>query len=229
MTKKTFKVITVLMLVFLFSSCTNRESSINYSDELKSKQDELEQIKQQNENLSKQIEQLKNDNKTLKTQIDNLYCKWLVDLTGDGINEIITGPPSPTTIPLIKDNGGSLKVESSDGNILLNEESGLLSVVGIYNVGVKIPVLVTLQQGGGSMGNYYGAYIFDSFNNKMKTVQWDNSDIVIGILDESESKPESIVIWNRGLKDDGSYEPYYKRWIYKDEQMVSIEKWNDDK
>lgn len=55
------------------------------------------------------------------------------------------------------------------------------------------------------MGNYYGAYIFDSVNNKMKTIQWDNFDIVIGIFDESESKPESIVIWNRGLKDEGDY------------------------
>ena len=62
----------------------------------------------------------------------------------------------------------------------------------------------------------------------MKSVQWNNSDIVIGVLDESESKPESIVIWNRGLKDEGGYEPYYKRWIYKDDQMVSVEKWNAD-
>lgn len=145
------------------------------------------------------------------------------------MSETITGPPSPTPVSLLKDNGGSLKVESSDGNILLNEESGILSVVGIFNVGAKTPILVTLQQGGGSMGNYYGAYIFDSVNNNLKSIQWDNSDIGIGILDESESKPESIVIWNRGLKDEGGYEPYYKRWVYKDDQMVSVEKWNDNK
>ena len=228
MTKKFFIVITVFVLLFLFSSCINPESSINYSDELKLKQDELDKLKQQNDTLNKQIEQLQNDNKILKTQLDSLYCKWLADLTGDGINETITGPPAPTPISLLKDNGGSLKVESPDGNILLNEESGVLSVVGIFNVGAKTPVLVTLQQGGGSMGNYYDAYIFDSVNNKLKSVQWNNSDIVIGILDESESKPESIVIWNRGLKDEGGYEPYYKRWIYKDDQMVSVEKWNAD-
>lgn len=228
LTKKLFTVITVFMLLILFSSCINQDSHINYSDELKLKLDELEKLKEQNDTLNKQIEQLQNDNKTLKTQLDNLYCKWLADLTGDGINETITGPLAPAPIWLLKENGGSLKVESQDGNILLNEESEILSVVGLFNVGAKTPVLVTLQQGGGSMRNYYGAYIFDSVNNKLKSVQWDNSDIVIGILDESASKPESIVIWNRGLQDEGDYEPYYKRWVYKDNQMVPVEKWNAD-
>lgn len=44
----------------------------------------------------------------------------------------------------------------------------------------------------------------------------------------NEVKHEGILIWNRGLKDEGDYEPFYQRWIYKDDQMVSAEKWNAD-
>lgn len=206
MTKKFFIAITFIMLLFLISSCSNPKPSVDYPDELKSKQDELEKLKQQNDNLNKQIEQLQNENKILQSQLlGSLHSTWTADLTGDGINETIIGPATPTPISLYKENGGSLKVESSDGNILLDEKSGILSVVGIYNVGARNPVLITLQWGGGSMGDYYGAYLFDSDSNKLKRVQWNNSDIAIGTLEDSKCKPESIVIWNHGLKPEGGY------------------------
>lgn len=222
-------VITFLMLLFFFSSCSNPKPSVNHPDELQSKQTELEKLKQQNDDLNKQIVKLQNEKKFLQSQLDSLQSTWAADLTGDGINEIITGPPWPTPAALFE-HGGSLKVESTDGNILLDEKSGILSVVGVYDVGAKTPVLITLQWGGGSMGNYYGAYLFDPIINKLKRLDWDNYEVAIGILDDSKCNTESIVIKNRGLeKPEGGFQSFYQRWIYKNNQMTSVEKWNADK
>ncbi len=41
-------------------------------------------------------------------------------------------PSQPTPTSLFE-HGGPLMVESADGNILLDEKSGILSVVSIYN------------------------------------------------------------------------------------------------
>ena len=230
MIRRNVILVTVLMLLLLLSSCNTSKSSMNYDVDLQSKYDEIERLKQQNNNLNKQIEQLQSEKKTLQSQLDSLHSVWSADLTEDGINETITGPTQPTPTSLFE-HGGSLMVESADGNILLDEKSGILSVVGIYNVGAKTPVLITLQWGGGSMGNYYGAYLFDPVNNKLTKLQWDNYEVAIGSLEESKCEKGSIIIKNRGIKLDSEdgYQPFYQRWIYKNSQMVSVERWNADK
>jgi len=211
-------VTTVLIFVLLFSSCSSLRPTENSSKELLANRDELPKLQQQ-------IEQLQNEKKSLQSQIDSLQSVWSADLTGDGKNETIIAPPWPTPVSLFEQ-GGSLKVESAEKNILIDEKSGIMSVVGIYNVGAKTPVLITLQWGGGSMGNYYGAYLFDPDDHKLKRLQWDHYEVAIGSLDDSMCKPGSIVIKNRGLKSNGEYQPFYQRWIFKDGQMMSVEKWD---
>lgn len=220
--------VAVLALPLLFSACSGPKPSGDTPGQLQPKQDELEKLEQQNHSLNRQIEQLQNEKKALQARLDSLYSAWSADLTGDGMNETITGPPWPTPASLFE-RGGSLKVESADGNILLDEKSGILSVAGMYDAGAKTPVLITSQWGGGSMGEYYGAYLFDPVLNKLKRLDWDNAPIAVGSLDNSQCKPGSLVIKNRGLESaGGGYRPFYQRWIYRNGQMVSVEKWDAD-
>lgn len=204
--------------MLLFSSCSSSSPTLSPSEEPITNQAEIQKLQQQ-------IEQLKNENQSLQSQIDSLQSVWSADLTGDGKNETITAPPWPTPTSLYEQ-GGSLKVESADGSILIDEKSGILGVVGIYNVGANMPVLLTLQWGGGSMGNYYGAYLYDSIDHNLKRLQWDQYEVAIGLLDNNEGKTGSIVIKDRGLKPDGSHQPFYQRWVYKDGQMTAVEKWD---
>ncbi|KPU45860.1 hypothetical protein OXPF_03280 [Oxobacter pfennigii] len=227
MLKKSAVLTIAFALLFLVSSCNASKTSIDYDHELQLKQDELQKLTQENEILNKEIELLQNQNKILQSQLDEMYSSWSTDLTGDGINEIITGPPSPTPISLFE-NGGSLMVKSAEGDILLDEKTGILNMIGIYDAGAKTPVLITLQWGGGSMGNYYGAYLFDPVSNKLKRIQWDNYEVAVGLLYDNKCKSGSIVIMNRGLKPDGFNQPFYQRWIYKNGQMTPVEKWDAD-
>lgn len=195
----------------MFSSC-----SLNPPEERFTNQDEIQKLQQQ-------LEQLTNEKQSLQFQIENLYSVWTADLTGDGKNETITAPPYPTPTSLFEQ-GGSLKVESADGSILLEEKIGILGVVGIYDVGANTPVLLTLQWGGGSMGNYYGAYLYDSVQHNLKRLQWDKYEVAIGMLDDNIDKMGSIVIKNRGLQPNENLHPFYQQWIYKDGQMTAIDK-----
>lgn len=224
--RRSIIITSILIMLLLFSSCSGLKPPMNDGGVLQSKYDELEKLKRQNNNLNMQIEQLQSEKKSLKSQLDNLHSVWSADLTEDGINETVTGPPHPTPSSLFE-YGGSLMVESADGDILLDEKSGILCVAGVYNVGAKTPVLITLQWGGGSMGDYYGAYLFDPINNKLKKILWDNYEAAIGSLDNSKCEKGSIVIKNRGIKLESTdeYQPFYQRWIYKNGQMVSVEKW----
>lgn len=216
----------ILIILLLFSSCNGLKPSMDNGGVLQQEYGELEKLKNQNNNLNVQIEQLQSEKKSLQSQLDNLHSVWSADLTEDGINETITGPPQPAPSSLFE-YGGALMVESADGDILLDEKSGILGVAGVYNVGAKTPVLITLQWGGGSMGDYYGAYLFDPADNKLKKILWDNYEFAIGSLDNSKCEKGSIVIKNRGTKLESTdeYQPFYQRWIYKNGQMVSVEKW----
>lgn len=218
MIKKSMLMTTVLILGLIFSSCSGLKPAVTSPEELSANQDKLPELQQQ-------IEQLQNEKKSLQSELDSLQSVWTADLTGDGKNETITAPPWPTPVSLFEQ-GGSLRVEAADGSILLDEKSGILSVVGIYNVGAKTPVLITLQWGGGSMGNYYGAYLYEPETDKLKRLQWDNYEVVIGSLEDNVCKPGSIVVENRGLTSNGEYQPFYQRWIYKAGQMESVEKWD---
>lgn len=208
----------IFILVLLFSSCSNSSSTFSSSVEPLTNQDETQELQQK-------IQLLQSEKQSLQSQIDSLQSVWTTDLTGDGKNETITAPPWPTPASLYE-YGGSLKVELADGSILIDEKSGILGVVGVYNVGANTPVLLTLQWGGGSMGNYYGAYLYDSDDHNLKKLEWDQYEVAIGLLDNNEGKTGSIVIKDRGLKSDGGYQPFYQQWVYKDGQMTVVKKWD---
>ncbi|MBA1335768.1 MAG: hypothetical protein HPY66_1395 [Firmicutes bacterium] len=148
----------------------------------------------------------------------------LADLTGDGKEEIILGPPSSLPPEVLNEKlGGPLTVYSADGQVLLDKEKGAISVVGTYHVGAEHPVLIVVLWGGGSMGMYYGAYLYDADKGQLKQLEWDNYEFAVGEL--VDDKPGSLVIWNRGLNPEGGYKPFYQRWIYKNGQITSVEKW----
>ncbi len=60
------------------------------------------------------------------------------------------------------------------------------------------------------MGNYYGAYLFDSDSNRLEKLLWDNSEIAIGLLDDSKCKAGSIVIRNRSLEHEEGCQTFYQ-------------------
>lgn len=129
-------VITVLILALLFASCSSLRPTVNSSEN-------CWQIRMNFKNYNNKLNscKMKRSHYTLQSQIHSLQSVWSADLTGDGKNETITAPPWSTPVSLFGQ-GGSLKVESADENILIDEKSGILSVAGIYNVGVKTPALL---------------------------------------------------------------------------------------
>jgi len=109
------------------------------------------------------------------------------DLTNDQKEEIILGPSLSSTPEALNEKlGGPLTVYSADGQVLLDRENGVLSVVGTYDAGAEYLVLVVMLWGGGSMGMYYGAYLYDADADELQQLKWDNFEHAVGELADDE-------------------------------------------
>lgn len=145
----------------------------------------------------------------------------LADLTADGKDDTIIGPPEPAPVELLGRVGGFLTVISADGTVLLTEPSGILNIAGIYDVGAKTPMLVVIQWGGGSMGNYYRGYLYDEKAERLNRIEWEGNEFAAG-FDLEQGPPGSIVMKHRILRPDGEWQIVSQQWVYRDGTMVSI-------
>lgn len=75
--------------------------------------------------------------------------------------------------------GGPLRLTDSSGRELLKVEAGVLEVIGTREVGAPFPTLMVMTAGGGSMGMYYEAYLWDPDQAALRRLNWEDATFTV--------------------------------------------------
>lgn len=119
--------------------------------------------------------------------------------------------------------GGTLLVKDSSGAVLLERTAerglGVRDVVGLRDVGAPFPVLLIWVAGGGSMGEFYEAYLYDPEAVQLKRLAWGELPMGVSVAGvEQEGKAIKTTVRER--KAEGGWQAGTRLWQYKDGALV---------
>lgn len=121
--------------------------------------------------------------------------------------------------------GAVLTVKNSSGAVLLERPIirgfGVRDIVGLMNVGAPFPVLVIHVAGGGSMGEYYEAYLFDPDAVRFNPLSWGDQQIGMS-LSVPEQEGNAIKMTGRTRKPEGGWQQFTELWQYKNDALIKV-------
>jgi hypothetical protein len=118
---------------------------------------------------------------------------------------------------IIKGKDGARLVTDADGKVLLEKASGVEEVLGLFNVGAPYPVLIWRVAGGGSMGEYFEAYLYDPTDPRLKLLRWNGSPI--GISRDVVVQQEEGIRTTYRSPDANGWKYYWALWQYSGGQL----------
>lgn len=121
--------------------------------------------------------------------------------------------------------GALLTVKNASGALLLERPIrrclGVRAVVGLRDVGAPFPVLVIHVAGGGSMGEYYEAYLYEADGARFRLLNWGEQPMGVSLAGV-EQEAKAIKLTGRVPKPEGGWEQVTDLWQYRDGAWVKV-------